>query len=1418
MTPFHRRFVSGRVVKLSGTLVIPPEQLTSIILLGHEMGFMTRVLEVGIFKRTRTRTVLAPKIVSIPGRSKRMPSFGSTEAMEARKASLVSNVVFKSDQLAEKGGVVDLTPMAVMARDTLWKLPFAQRHELVRSALSSWVPEPPKDGYQISVVVLKDMGTDIRKRLVSLAKLETPVDHLLFDFLEEGLFHLKHNPENLLLVSEDLRFACRLDRSDKRTDTPKKLLAAVMRLEAVIRGSQEADKDEDVAVNGEKTVDSANPSQMSFPEEEHQKLKERLDLGKNVFTTRVSDEQGKYSKGDIVSTPWGQKLEVKSVRTLDGVRQHPFFSELTPEQKKTLSAYDKLDVVELVLPPGEAPDKTEIRRREKIRDLASAQAEVKMPTFSGKAVKLSELTVSTKAPLVQPKRVPGEFSDETIAHPKFSAISLGYIESGVHDRDTAAVLTSISKDPSVPLFVQSIERTDSSDSINIKETLTVKFKGPEGRPTTVHIDVPVLDRDGYMFLNGNKYSVTKQILAKPIIKIRPDEVLVTTAYNKAIIERFGQNASAASSYIRILASKIDKERPSGVKAKLASATASNAKFRSTVEYDDVARTVQSIRTPEAAFIFSRPMLDEELGKTISKKLAERLSEFLSSNPGSHPVGWIGGGSGVVVLSSDGSPVIVSESGESTAKMEESVTESPEDGDLASVIHSAVVAAAPKAGLPSPSVIRRKYAHSRVKMLSQYLPTAVVVGFDLGLLPMMQRAGIGFKTVRRDEYKRGAFSDMDIIEFEDSVLVYNPKRVRHSLLMNGMKDIDTSERSMADFGAGGLGWIDYIADRLGGPGHAKALVNYQASFIDPITRELLEEDGLPTDMAGVLIHASSMLESNEHFDPNDVRCYRIRGPELINTLLYKILHKEMERVRATRESASPQKLMVHQGELIRAIQTASNVEEVPLLNPLLEVSTRGKATWVGAAGGIGSTRAITRSMRSFHPSMHGVFGYYSPDSSEIGVNRTLAYSTAVKDVRGRIDLAAIDKSKAAQILALGELISPFLSQHADPPRIGMQSKQATHTMPILKHTPLLVGSGAEKALAGAIGNTFVYKAKNDGTVVSLDEKTGLAKLRYDDGEVAFIDLSPRSVKNSGGGFYITTQLSLNPGIRPGRKFKAGDALAHDPSYFFPAQDGSTSYKSGLLVRTALAPLDQTFEDSIMITDKLARDTAALVTMSRSVNLGPSVNLQKTAKVGEEVNPDSALAIFENATDDADVSSLLQRVGTEFGEAIEELTKNVARAKYSGKIVEIHTYYSRDLEELSPSLRKFIKEQERIAQERKKAGEGAPVSEPVKTSAPIRVSHGRVGGEVVDGVLIQFLVQIEDVAGPGDKFVVSSPLKGVVSRVFEKGEEPVDESGLNIDYIMSPLSVVSRMTTDVFLSLWSNLVLVDLKKKVTEIYEE
>lgn len=379
---------------------------------------------------------------------------------------------------------------------------------------------------------------------------------------------------------------------------------------------------------------------------------------------------------------------------------------------------------------------------------------------------------------------------------------------------------------------------------------------------------------------------------------------------------------------------------------------------------------------------------------------------------------------------------------------------------------------------------------------------------------------------------------------------------------------------------------------------------------------------------------------------------------------------------------------------------------------------------------------------------------------------------------------------------------------------MLSKQSTHTLPIKSNTPSLIGSGAERALPELIGNTFAYKSKSNGKVTDVDLENNIATLQYDNGEVAAIDLSIRNVKNSGGGFYISSQLSLKNNIIKGKTFKEGDILAYDKSFFDETVTGSLSYKIGKLVPVAMFQLDQTYEDSVAISNRFADDSAAEITLLRSISLSPKANLQKVVKVNDTVTPNSPLAIFENISDDEMTSSLLDAIGAEFEETINDLTTNVVKAKYGGVITEIRVFYNYDIEEYSSSIKKFISNMEKLADKRKTKAESAKGNEPIRINYPEFVNTDKIHGEKFDGILIDVYIKTVDKPGVGDKFSVNA-CKGIVAKVFNDGEEPITEDNVIVDYVFSPLSITSRMTTDIFFTMWTNAVLLKLKEDIKNI---
>lgn len=85
---------------------------------------------------------------------------------------------------------------------------------------------------------------------------------------------------------------------------------------------------------------------ISFPKREHTSLKGRLRAGKEISTSRVSSELGKYRTGDILQSPLGD-LVVQKIQRIKDLAGHPHLVDLTKKQKQILNKYPAVDIVTL---------------------------------------------------------------------------------------------------------------------------------------------------------------------------------------------------------------------------------------------------------------------------------------------------------------------------------------------------------------------------------------------------------------------------------------------------------------------------------------------------------------------------------------------------------------------------------------------------------------------------------------------------------------------------------------------------------------------------------------------------------------------------------------------------------------------------------------------------------------------------------------------------------------------------------------------------------------------------------------------------------------------------------------------------------------------------------------------------------------
>ena len=360
-------------------------------------------------------------------------------------------------------------------------------------------------------------------------------------------------------------------------------------------------------------------------------------------------------------------------------------------------------------------------------------------------------------------------------------------------------------------------------------------------------------------------------------------------------------------------------------------------------------------------------------------------------------------------------------------------------------------------------------------------------------------------------------------------------------------------------------------------------------------------------------------------------------------------------------------------------------------------------------------------------------------------------------------------------------------------------QQKHIIPIKKASRPLFGSGAEKTLPYLLSDDFVDKAEKAGVVERIDKKINLAVLKYDDGTRGVIDLAPVMSKNSNGGFFLKNEKRFM--LNEGDKFKQGQIIAKNDQYFLGDNADNVTYSTGRMTKVAVTSADYTYEDSSIVTDALAEDLTSKITMKKTINLGVNANIEQMVKVGDKIKTGQSLMIFEESFEDESINALLTTLGDEFNEHVRENSKNKLKSKYTGEIVDIVIYYNRDISEYQPSVQKILKDYikaEKLKKQFVKTATGSNDVSSIRMKPINKQKPGKIKGEDVDGLLIEIYIEYMDKAGVGDKITFYTALKTIISDVIPKGQEPYSEyrQDEDIDAVFSPLSINSRMTTDVF----------------------
>lgn len=80
---------------------------------------------------------------------------------------------------------------------------------------------------------------------------------------------------------------------------------------------------------------------ITFPKEEYESIRKDLDRNGYCYTTRVSNEIGKYAIGSLYKTPWGETIIIDGIKNYQKISNHPFYNELSKSQIKLIAKYSE---------------------------------------------------------------------------------------------------------------------------------------------------------------------------------------------------------------------------------------------------------------------------------------------------------------------------------------------------------------------------------------------------------------------------------------------------------------------------------------------------------------------------------------------------------------------------------------------------------------------------------------------------------------------------------------------------------------------------------------------------------------------------------------------------------------------------------------------------------------------------------------------------------------------------------------------------------------------------------------------------------------------------------------------------------------------------------------------------------------------
>ena len=920
--------------------------------------------------------------------------------------------------------------------------------------------------------------------------------------------------------------------------------------------------------------------------------------------------------------------------------------------------------------------------------------------------------------------------DKSMTESSLRSFDSDYINK-VLPKDIAGMILSV-QNGGVMILNHEVEKT--SNVLGSYENHTLQLKPLEGVSTVVRFRFPVLNEDGTYKLSGNKCYMRKQRGELPIRKMSHISVALTSYYGKVFVERSVKKVDDTYDWLARKIITIVETSSSNHILKYTPANVFDNKKHVPKSLSSLAMHFKNIK-------FNNMVL--EFDKYERYENSHKASPFFYSG--------ITNSKDYVLIGSDN---IFYKVRPHTLTTDKPLLEPL--GDIFSICLIDKVLAPVETGV--------------VNIYGKKIPLGIAIGYFIGIKHCIKLLKTKVRVIDRKQ-RSGLTQDEYEIVFQDKKIIASRNDAISSLILSGFHQYKNSVKhyKLSDFESKEV-YLNVLEAAGMTTRIIRELDNLNDYFIDPITKDLLTEMKEPETFLGLLIRSAELLTTDYHPDELGMENMRIKGYERFAGALYKELMNSVKDFRSkglrgrSGIEMNPHAVLM----TIARDQSASIVQDI---NPINNLKEQEAVTFVGEGGR--SKETMVKPTRKFDPSDCDIISEASVDSGDVGINTFLSHNPRFSSLRGTAKPATED-FKPGNRVSMSMLLSPAADTD-DTKRVGFISIQQAHTVACVGYRQPQFRTGGEIVVARRTTEIFAYAAKNDGEVVSVDEKGIVVK--YVDGSTKGVELGIVFGRAEGTIYphRIKTLMSV------GQKFLKDDVIAYNSGFFEEdfMHPGQIIMKSSLVVETVIMEAPETLEDASGISLEFSKLLTTSITKEITAIVDFKQGIGKPMKAGASLVPTDILFIVEEettaGTDIFDERSL---------ETLAKITNKAPKAKVYGRVDKIEVFYNGDKNDMSPSLRAMADASDRDLKALSKST-GKPV-----ITGEVNDEY-RVGGTPItlDKAVVRYYVTVDRSSGVGDKGVFCNQLKSTHSEVFDFSM--MTESGIKLGAKFGAIPIGARI---------------------------